>query len=51
MTDYFKVFKPAGLKLAYNVFPHFLRTVTHEDVKYKLDEEFLKCLKQLPSKN
>jgi len=39
------------LKLAYNIFPHFIRTIIHDDVKVKLDTEFLKHLKQLPSKN
>ncbi len=51
VSDYFKIMKPAGLKLAFNVFPHFLRTITHEDVKHRLDEEFLRALKQLPTKS
>lgn len=51
VVDYFKILKPAGLKLAYNVFPHFIRTIIHDDVKDKLDIEFLRYLKQLPSKN
>ena len=37
--------KSAGLKLSFNIFPHFIRTVIHEDVKEKLDSEYLKRLK------
>jgi hypothetical protein len=51
VTEYLKLLKPAGLRIAYNVFPHFLRTIIHEDVKIRLDDEFLKLLKQLPCKD
>jgi hypothetical protein len=51
VADYFKILKPAGLRVAYNAFPHFLRTIIHEDTKTKLDDEYLKLLKQLPCKD
>lgn len=51
VADFFRILKPVGLKLAYNIFPHFLRTITHDDVKNNLDLEFLRNLKQLPFKN
>lgn len=51
VADFFRILKPVGLKLAYNIFPHFIRTIVHEDAKNKLDLEFLKNLKQLPFKN
>ncbi len=51
VTEYFKLLKPAGLRVAYNVFPHLLRTMIHEDIKIRLDDEFLKLLKQLPCKD
>jgi hypothetical protein len=50
VADFFKILKPAGLRVAYSVFPHFLRTITHEDTKSRLDDEYLKLLKQLPCK-
>jgi len=46
--DFFKVLRNRGT-LPFNVFPHFIRTIFHEDVKFNLDEEFLIVLKELPS--
>lgn len=38
VADYFNLMKSVGLNLAYNIFPHFMRTITHEDVRHRLDE-------------
>jgi hypothetical protein len=51
VADYFKILKPVGLRLAFNIFPHLIRTIVYDDVKFRLDTEFLRHLKQLPSKN
>jgi hypothetical protein len=39
------------LKFAYNIFPHFIRTIIHDDIKIALDKEFLIEIKKLPCKN
>jgi hypothetical protein len=51
MSGYLKLFKPAGLQTAFNVWPQFIRTVQNQETKYELDAIYLKTLKNtLPKK-
>lgn len=41
----------ASLKSAYNIFPHYLRTVTNEDLRNTLNDIYLEYLKKIPFQN
>jgi hypothetical protein len=42
--------KNVSLKSAYLVFPHFIRTVTNDDLKEELNLIFVRALKKIPFK-
>jgi hypothetical protein len=43
--------KEVSLKSAYMIFPHFIRTLTNDDLKHELDLLYILHLKKLPTKN
>ena len=40
--------KNISLRSAYMVFPHFVRTVTNDDLKDELNDVFVRALKKIP---
>ena len=48
--EFLKIMKNVSLKSAYEIFPHYLRTIINEDIKQELNEVFVRALKKLPSK-
>jgi hypothetical protein len=48
--EFLKLMKGVSLKSAYLVFPHFIRTMTNEDLKIEINEIFVRALKKIPSK-
>jgi hypothetical protein len=43
--------KNVSLRSAYMVFPHYIRTVTNDDLKEELNGLFVRALKKIPSKH
>jgi hypothetical protein len=42
--------KKVSHRSGYLIIPHFIRTITNEDMKIDLDQAFVRALKKLPSK-
>lgn len=51
IDNFYQLMKKVSLKAAYEIFPHFIRTLPNEDVKEDFDYEYVKTLKSLPFKN
>lgn len=47
IQNFYTIMKKVSLKTAYEVFPHYLRTVQNEDAKEELELEYLKTLKKI----
>ena len=50
LSHFLSLMKKISLKQAYEIFPHFIRTVQNESIKLELDHEYVLSLKELPSK-
>ena len=51
IESFLKMMKKSSLKAAYEIFPHYIRTLNNEHAKAELDQEYSRCLKKLKMKN